>query len=287
MASAALIQKTTRKVRVGDADIAATEWGSGPPVLMLHGNPDSGEMWGGIAVSLGRDYRCVAPDLPGFGQSEVPTGFKPTLAGMALFVAQFLESAEIKPPIDLIAHDFGGPFAFAWSVKHPDCVRRMVAINTLFFSDYKWHFWARVWRTPVLGELSMAVMTRPMFSRELRRGSGGRMSEEHIAQTWALMTPRMKKQVLMLYRASHPAGFEAWEKPFLSLTAAKPALVIWGDKDPYISKRYAERFNARKVVHLPQVGHWPPVEAGGECADIIRSFFSEWARVQLSSGQAL
>ena len=88
------------------------------------------------------------------------------------------------------------------------------------------------------------------------------------------MTPRMKKQVLKLYRTSDPAGFEAWEKPFLSLTAAKPTLLIWGDKDPYISARYAERFNARQVVHLPQVGHWPPVEADAECVEIIRPLFS-------------
>ncbi len=277
MASAALIQKTMRKVRVADANIAVSEWGSGPPVLMLHGNPDSGEMWEEIAGTLGRGYRCVAPDLPGFGRSEVPTGFKPTLDGMALFVAQFLESAGVGPPINLIAHDFGGPFGFAWAVKHPGSVRRMVAINTLVFSDYKWHFWARVWRTPVLGELSMAVMNRPMFSRELRRRSGSRISDEHIARTWALMTPRMKKQVLRLYRASDPAGFEAWERPFLSLTVAKPTLVIWGDKDPYISALYAERFNARKVAHLPRVGHWPPVEAGAECAEIIQQFFSEGA----------
>jgi pimeloyl-ACP methyl ester carboxylesterase len=97
----------------------------------------------------------------------VPKGFKPTLDGMALFVAQILESAGVKPPINLIAHDFGGPFAFAWAVKHPDSVCHMVATNTLFFSDYKWHFWAQVWLTPVLGQLSMAIINPPMFSREL------------------------------------------------------------------------------------------------------------------------
>ena len=97
---------------------------------------------------LSGDCRRLAPDLPGFGRSEVPKGFKPTLD---LFVAQILEFAGVKPPINLIAHDFGGPFAFAWAVKHPDSVCRMVAINTLFFSDYKWHFWAQVWLTPVLG----------------------------------------------------------------------------------------------------------------------------------------
>ena len=64
-------------------------------------------------------------------------------------------------------------------------MRRLVAINTVFFGDYRWHFWAHVWRTPILGELSMLVMNRPMFAQELRRGSSG-ISDAHIDRTFAL-----------------------------------------------------------------------------------------------------
>jgi pimeloyl-ACP methyl ester carboxylesterase len=276
MATTGIAQPVTREVRVGDANIHVTEWGAGPSVLLLHGNPDSGIMWQGMAERLGAHCRCIAPDLPGFGHSQVPSGYHPTLDGMAQFVEQFLTAADVQRPIDLIAHDFGGPFAFAWAVKHPAAVRRLVAINTVFFSDYRWHFWARVWRTPVLGELSMLVMSRPMFARELRRGSG-RISDEHIDRTWALMTPRMKKEVLRLYRATAAANFKDWENEFLALTRTKSTLAIWGDKDPYISSHFAERFNAKKVVHLPQAGHWAPVEAPAECADAILQFFSEAA----------
>ena len=147
--------------QVGAARINVTEWGEGAPVLLLHGNPDSGMMWDGVARRLGTCFRCFAPDLPGFGHSEVPNDYDPSLVGLVRFVEQFLGAAKIKRPIDVVAHDFGGPFGFAWAVRHADLVRRIVAINTLFFSDYHWHFWARVWRTPVLGEFSMAVMNRP------------------------------------------------------------------------------------------------------------------------------
>jgi pimeloyl-ACP methyl ester carboxylesterase len=270
------IHQSTRTVRVGDAAIHVTEWGAGAPVLLLHGNPDSGIMWEGIAKRLARHHRCIAPDLPGFGHSEVPTHFQPSLDGMAQFLEQFLEAAAVERPVDLVAHDFGGPFAFAWAARHPDAVRRMVVINTLFFSDYRWHFWARVWRTPILGELSMLAVNRPMFARELRRGSKA-ISDDHIDRTIALMTPRMKKEVLRLYRAADPANFKPWEEGLLALIRAKPTLVIWGDKDPYVSSRFAERFNARKVVHLAHTGHWAPVEAPAECADAMLQFFSETA----------
>jgi pimeloyl-ACP methyl ester carboxylesterase len=267
------MHSSTRAVRVGDADIHVTEWGAGPPVLLLHGNPDSGVMWEGIAERLAPHYRCIAPDLPGFGHSEVPANFERSLDGLAQFVERFLDAAAIERPLDLVAHDFGGPFAFAWAVKHPDAVHRMVAINTLFFSGYRWHFWARVWRTPILGELSMLAMNRPMFAQELRRGSKA-ISDAHIDSTRALMTPRMKKEVLRLYRATDSANFQPWESAFLELVRAKPTLVIWGDKDPYISSRFAERFNAQKVLHLPQAGHWAAVEAPAQCADAILQFFS-------------
>ena len=83
----------------------------------------------------------------------------------------------------------------------------------------------------------------------------------------------MKKEVLRLYRVSNPENFTSWERDFLALTKAKPTLVIWGDNDPYISPRFAERFNAKKVAHLP-VGHWAPVEAPAECAEAILEFFA-------------
>jgi pimeloyl-ACP methyl ester carboxylesterase len=274
MTQGAAALSSTRKIPVGGADIHVTEWGAGPPVLFLHGNPDSGIMWEAVAARLGERYRCIAPDLPGFGHSDVPAAFEPSLDGMAQFVEQFLTAAKLEPPLDLIAHDFGGPFAFAWAVKHPQAVRRIVAINTLFFSDYRWHFWARVWRTPVLGELAMLAMNKRGFAREMRRGSR-RIGDAHIAQTYALMTPRMRKEVLRLYRASDPNKFRSWEDDFLALIRTKPTLVIWGDKDPYIDKQFAERFNARRVVHLPDIGHWAPVEAPAECADAVLQFFSE------------
>ena len=205
----------------------------------------------------------------------MPAGYQPSLDGMARFVDQFLVAGGIERPLDVVGHDFGGPFAFAWAIQHADDLRRLVAINTAFHSDYRWHFWAWVWRTPVVGEIAMAAMNRPMFEREVRRGSGHRIDAAHIARTYAMMTPRMRKEVLRLYRATDATGIAAWEQKFQALTAAKPVLVIWGDNDPYIPARFAERFNARRMVHLADIGHWAPVEAPAACADAIAAFLSQ------------
>jgi hypothetical protein len=86
------VHSSTRTIRVSSADIHVTEWGAGLPVLMLHGNPDSGIVWDGIAERLATHFRCIAPDLPGFGHSEVPAGFERSLDGLAEFIQQFLSA---------------------------------------------------------------------------------------------------------------------------------------------------------------------------------------------------
>jgi pimeloyl-ACP methyl ester carboxylesterase len=255
-----------RTVPVGGGAIHLAEWGAGRPLLLLHGNPDSSLMWERVAPILAAQFHCLAPDLPGFGRSQVPAGFAPSLDGMAEFVEALREAAGIAEPLDLAAHDFGGPFALAWALRHPERVRRIALINTVFFSDYRWHFWARIWRAPVLGELAMALLNRPLFARELRRGGARHLDRAHIEQTWVLVTPRMKRMILGLYRAADPAAFAPWEERLPALVAHKPTLVLWGDRDPYIPAHFAERFGAAAVVHLPQIGHWPPLEAAAETA---------------------
>src|SRR5208283_5024659 len=112
----------TRTVEIAGAPIQLAEWGAGPPVLLIHGNPDSGLMWEGVAGRLAARFHCIALDLPGFGRSEAPPALAPSLDGMAAFVERFRQSAEIGEPLDLVAHDFGGLFALAWAIRHPDKV---------------------------------------------------------------------------------------------------------------------------------------------------------------------
>jgi pimeloyl-ACP methyl ester carboxylesterase len=63
-----------------------TDCGSGSPLLFLHGAPDSAEMWSGVIEQLKDQYRCFAPDLPGFGRSLAPADFNCSLENMARFL---------------------------------------------------------------------------------------------------------------------------------------------------------------------------------------------------------
>ncbi len=260
-------------ITVQNASIYVEDQGSGTPTLFLHGNPDSSILWRDIIGELKSRFRCMAPDLPGFGYSNVPAGFKFSLGEMADFIDQLLVALKVSEPLNLVVHDFGGPYGLAWAVKHPDKVRSIAVMNTNFFSDYKWHYWAQIWRTPLLGELSMMTMNWWTFHMAMRKGSPA-MSEEHIRQTYERLTPKTKKMVLELYRSTNPQNYKGWEDQYLELAKRVPVCVLWGDRDPYISPAYAERWGASKVWHYPDNGHFLPVEAPKEISARLLEFFA-------------
>src|SRR5271155_5883509 len=75
------------------------EVGTGPVVLMLHGNPDNADEWRPLMARLGQRYRCIAPDFPGYGKSpEPPASFSYSLADQIRFLDALLETLLVASP---------------------------------------------------------------------------------------------------------------------------------------------------------------------------------------------
>lgn len=258
------------ELTVQGAKILVKEAGSGEPVLFLHGNPDSADLWDDIVAQLKQDYRCIAPDLPGFGRSTVPENFDYSLKNLGQFIDDLVTALKITEPLHLVVFDFGGPYGLAWAVKNPDKVKSLTILNTVFFADYNWHLWAKIWRTPLVGEFSMLTMSYPAFKFSVLLGSG-KIDDQKIRHTYSFMTPAMKRMVLRLYRATPAKAFAGWEEELLKVTAKKPTQVIWGKNDPYIPKKYAYRLGAQQVHYL-NTGHFVPMEASNEISAKIREF---------------
>lgn len=246
------------------------------PIVLLHGNPDSADLWRPVLERLDVPQRLVAPDLPGFARSDEPAAHRERLAddplgAMSAWVDAFLEAlgGAADGPVHLVGHDFGGVYAGAWAIDHPERVASLTMIDTFFHADHRWHAWARVWRTPLLGELSMLAMSWPLFRMEMRRGSE-RLDDEHLRATWRLVTPRARRAVLRLYRAADPEIFAGGPEASLRrLMRARPSAAIWGAHDPYLPVAGARAFDARRVLVLDDCGHWPPVERPEVVAEAI------------------
>lgn len=257
---------------VGRTNIHLIDEGQGPPILLLHGNPDSSEVWNGMISGLSPSYRCIAPDLPGFGRSTAPSDIDYSLEGMANWVDGLVAKLGIEQPLHLVVHDIGGPFGLAWAVRHPHKVRSVVVMNTVFASDYRWHLFGRLWRTPVLGELVQALTSRRGFTRELQRASR-KLTRDQIHRTYALITPSVKRMMLRWYRAADPRNFAGWEEQLRVVLATKPSLVLWADHDPYIPARFADSFGAAKVEHVLGSGHWLPAEMPAQMVQRLLRFY--------------
>ena len=248
--------------------MALASQGSGPPVLFLHGNPDTKETWAEVMAALSdAPLRCLAPDLPGFGASSPDPGPQ-TLERFAAWTAELATALCGEESVHLVVHDVGGFYGLPFAASWPERVASLTILNTLFWPDYRWHAFARAWRTPLVGELVMACANRWVFVNEVRRGSRG-FPREVAEAAYTRVTPAARRTVLRLYRALDPAVFDPWEPRLLAASAQVPTRVIWGERDPYIPARFAERFGTELVERLPGVGHWPMVERPALVAERI------------------
>ena len=118
---------TLRDVTVNGATIHTRSGGSGPPVLLLHGYGETGDMWVPLAADLARDHTVVVPDLRGLGLSSKPAGGfdKKT---QARDVEAVLTALGVRQA-DVVAHDIGNMVAFQFAAQFPDRVRRLVLID--------------------------------------------------------------------------------------------------------------------------------------------------------------
>jgi pimeloyl-ACP methyl ester carboxylesterase len=261
---------------VQNVQVYLEDSGSGSPILFLHGFPDSAKMWDGVIERLEGQYRCLAPDLPGLGRSIAPKDFECSLEHMASFVDKLVEAINPELPLSLVAADFGATYGLAWAVAHPQKVRRiLIAGGSNFSSHYRWHRDARMLRTPLLGDLAAAMMTRSMFVKSMV-ASTPTLGPEHFGAVYDLSVskPSVRRMMLRLYRSISPESFPGWEDRLATLTRAVPTYVLWGDKDPYISLDGAERFGSAQVEHFAENGHWLAIEEPEIVAQRLEAFFA-------------
>jgi pimeloyl-ACP methyl ester carboxylesterase len=248
---------STRLLSAGPADASEA-------AVFVHGNPGSADDWERLVVAAGGLMRAVAFDLPDFGETLAPAGFQHTVPGYAAFLDEALGRLGIERA-HLVLHDFGGPIGLAWVAGHVERLASIALIDIGLMPGYRWHRLARVWRTPVLGELFQATATRGAFRRLISRNEPRGLPRPFVERMYDHYDKRTRAAVLALYRATDEPGEGASELAALLAPRDIPALVIWGEKDVYVPSSYAERqreaFPSADVHVLAASGHWPFADA--------------------------
>ncbi len=225
--------------------------GTGDPVVFVHGNPTFSFDYEPLMKELARPG--IAFDLPGFGNSERPdpADFDCTLPTYSAWVGRALDELGLER-FGLVVHDWGS-VALPAAVERAGRVDRLAVINAVpLFAGYRWHWVARIWRRPGIGERAMANATRAGFAAGLRLARPGLrpMPKGWMDQVWPAFDAGTRAAVLALYRSAEPEALAAAGAGLSKLSC--PARVIWGTADPYIGANWAGEYattlpNARLV----------------------------------------
>jgi pimeloyl-ACP methyl ester carboxylesterase len=247
-------------------------------VVCVHGNPGSADDWEVlIAAAAGTGRRALSLDLPDFGDTVAPDGFEHSVLGYATFLGEALRELGVERA-HLVLHDFGGPIGLVWVAMDPDALASITLIDTGILPGYHWHRLARIWRTPVVGEIFQATATRGAFRMLLNRNEPRGLPRPFVEAMYDHYDRRTRKAVLALYRDTDDPGSAAPELTKLLAPRDIPALVIWGEEDAYLPSSYAERqreaFPSADVHVLPASGHWPFADAPETVERLLAEFLA-------------
>ncbi len=108
--------------------------GSGEPIILIHGEPTWSYLYRNFIPELSKHFRVIAPDHMGFGKSETPPTATYTLDSHAQNLIALIEELDLRD-ITLVMQDWGGPIGAVIASRHPERMKRFVAMNTVFGTD--------------------------------------------------------------------------------------------------------------------------------------------------------
>lgn len=243
--------------------------------LFIHGVPDSPAIWRPLLAALGLgDTPVAVPALPGF-TGPLPAGFAATKEAYADWAVAEAETLfAVHGPIDIVGHDWGALIAQRVAMLRPDLIRSWAISNAVIEPEYRGHRIARIWNTPLLGEIFMALSKADRLADGLAtQGMPADIAREE-AEQWRNKDKR--RAILTLYRSARGLSFaHDWARDIGRLPAN--GTLIWGEGDPYVELAVAQRYAANTgtpLVVIGGAGHWAIAERPAEVAAALRDFWS-------------
>jgi haloalkane dehalogenase len=255
--------------------LAHLDEGDGPPVLFMHGEPTWSFLWRHVIPPV-RDagFRCLAPDLPGFGRSDKPididwyTYDRHTDAIAALLVALDLRDATV------VVHDWGGPIGLRLAAEHPDRIARMVILDTGLFTGHQ-----------KMTEAWIAFRDFVQRSEDLPvgflvRGACQTDPGDEVIAAYEAPFPNADSKAgarafpLILPTAPDAPGAATGQRVLEALRDdQRPKLILWADSDPVLPLETGRRFAAAlgtEVAHvIENASHFLQEDAGPRIGELI------------------
>jgi haloalkane dehalogenase len=260
--------------------LAHLDEGDGAPVIFLHGEPTWSFLWRNVIGPV-RDagFRCIAPDLPGFGRSDKPMDIdwysydRHTEA-----TASLLEELDIRDAT-IVVHDWGGPIGLRAAVEHPDRIKRIVILDTGLFTGHQkmteaWiAFHDFVDRTP---DLPVGMLVRGACKRD---------PGDEVIRGYEVPFPNAASKAgarafpLILPTEPQAPGAEAGQRVLDALRDdQRSKLILWADSDPVLPLETGQRFAATLGTDIGHViadaSHFLQEDAGPEIGALIADWLT-------------
>lgn len=269
-------------LETGEGRLHYVDEGEGAVVVLVHGTPVWSFLYRDLIRELSHDHRVIAVDHLGFGLSDKPAdaGYRPEDHARRLEL--LIEQLAVRD-ITLVVHDFGGPIGLSYATRHPDHVRALVLFNTWLWSLEGTQ--AEKISRFMAGPIGRFLYTRLNFSpKVLVKGMFGekhkltREVHRHYIDAFPTAAERLAPWTL----AKELIGSGDWYANLWALRdrfADKPALVLWGMKDPAFTvdvlHRWKSTLTNARFVELAQAGHFVQEEEPAAVAREVRAFLRD------------
>ncbi|HYF39858.1 MAG TPA: alpha/beta hydrolase [Gemmatimonadales bacterium] len=277
-----------RQVTVDGIEIFYREAGpeDAPVLLLLHGFPSSSHMFRHLLPQLQRDYRLIAPDYPGFGQSEFPSPaeFSYTFENLAGVMQRFIRTIRLDR-YALYIQDYGAPVGLRLALADPERITGLVVQNGNAYEEGLSRDWDPLrdyWRHPTQAnrERLRTWLDPEGIRQQYVAGVPDRLLQLFSPDTWTLDWARLSRpgnldaqlDLFYDYRTNlelYPAFHEFFRR------FQPPTLIVWGRHDPFFTVAGAEAFRRdlpAAELHYLDTGHFALETHCEEIATLIHEF---------------
>ncbi len=277
-----------KKIDINGVNIAYRESGNtkNPTIVLLHGFPSSSHQYRKVLTQLSDEFHLIAPDYPGFGNSDFPpaSAYEYTFDNLAVTINQFLEKLEINS-YALMIQDYGAPIGLRIASTHPDRVTAIINQNGNAYEEGLGEAWEgirKLWadRNP---ETEAACL--PAFSLEgleWQYTHGTRNKESVNPDNWNLDYLRLsrpgahKVNIDLFYDYQNNLKlYPKWQQYLRD--NQPPLLIVWGKNDEFFPESGAEAFkkDVKNIdYNIYDTGHFALEEDGNEIIKKIRDFMN-------------
>lgn len=240
--------------------------GKGKDILFIHGWKCSAKVWETVLKSdLTKDFRFVAPDLPGFGNSDKPKNFAYSVAGLVNFLAKFISALKLKP-FAVIGHSFGGILALKVAAQHR--AQKLVLVNTPLDSRINWILKTYA-EWPLFAQFCELLLKIPKFEylgfvmRDLIYKPNMKLLSELAAIIKKASPLASQKSITDILKALKT------REPYLLADKLNVAY-LRGDKDGAMLG--SPKLKKAKVLTFKDVGHCPMLEDKARFVSELKKF---------------